>query len=297
MGIMSTSDSRKGKGAESASERTCKDCGVAGLSRENITGLCAPCYQSLPTAAKASKTTVAIGILSQVARQLIDHRGLSVGAKLLELDPETTAALLDGDVRILPARRVAEDGEPVTVARQLTATHLGLPEEHPLAGVWLDPALLADLVRRHRDLQPLPGGYARLLAPWLRAMRIEACKDLAGEITKRANRAKQCADAMRYVPAMDAPLDPALAVNAFGHDPKFGHQPEHRVPLRIAVSLQAAGYGPTTIVRVAARAGRPISRSVVGRLLTRSKRRFAGAMAVRMGELASELKRPRGRRR
>ena len=181
--------------------------------------------------------------------------------------------------------------------RQLTAADLGLPEGHPLAGVWLDPALLEEIVRRHHDLQPLPAAYARLLAPWLRAIRVEACKDLVGEVTKRVSRAKRCVETMRYVPPMNAPLDPRVPGNALGHDPKISHLPQHKVPMRVAVSLQAAGYGPTTIVRVAARAGRPLSRSVVGRLLTRSKRRFVGAVTVGMGELASELRRPSGRRR
>ena len=297
MKSMSTSDSRKGKGTESTRERTCKVCGVSGLHAGNTTGMCAPCYQALPTGAKAARTTEAVGILSHIARRLIDDRGLAQSANLLKLDPETVAALLEGDVRILPARRVIQNGESVVVARQLTAADLGLPEDHPLAGVWLDPALLEDLVRRHRELQPLPAAYAGLLAPWLRALRIEACKDGQGEVTKRVNRAKRCAETTRYVPEMDAPLDPRLPCNAFGHDPNISHLPQHKVPMRVAVSLQAAGYGPTTIARVAARAGRPISRSVVGRLLTRSKRRFIGAVAVRMGDLASELKRPSGRRR
>lgn len=277
-----------------AAERACMQCGRPGLNPENTTGRCWACYRALPQMAKAARSTDAGDILRCLARKLADRNGLPATARMMGLDAATTLAVLEGRASIVA---VNDDAEPERPSSQLTAAGLGLPADHPLAGVELDPALLAEVVRRARDLQPLPANLAVLLAPWQRAMRIDSAKELPGERTKRRNRAKARAGLTRYVPPVSAPLDPNQPGNALGCDPRASHLPQHRLPMRVAVGLWALGFGAGAISKIAARARRPVSKSVVHRMLARAERRFDGAVRVRIDDLACDMTRPRRRGR
>lgn len=185
----------------------------------------------------------------------------------------------------------AESRPQLAPARQLTAADLGLPPDHPLAGVRLDPDVLAEVVRRYRDLEPLHPTLAAVIAPWRRAMRVEIAKETPGDRTRRLNRAKGRGDLVRYVPPPDAPLDPSQPSNALGCDPAASHLPEHKLPMRVALGLWALGFGAGGISKIADRARRPVSKSVVHRMLDRARFKFAGGVPTKLRELTAELNR------
>lgn len=320
LGVMDESRtlSKFGPNRDIDPKRACDKCGRPGLHWKNTSGLCAKCFRRLSTIAKSAGTTEAVGVIRYFAKQMVDKDGLAASAQALKLDPQTTIAATKGEICIMPLSALANsrsapiDGDsqvddpvqaayrlelPREPARQLTAADLGLPADHPLAGVQLDPDLLADVIRRYRELQPLHPTLAKLIAPWRRAMRIEIAKEDPGQRVRRLNRAKARELVVRYVPPPDAPLDPTKRINAYGCDPTASHLPQHKLPMRVAVGLWAKGFGAGGIVKIADRAKRPVSKSVVHRLLERSKFRFMGRAMVKLGDLASDLCGSDGHRR
>jgi len=241
-------------------------CGKPGLRYDNKSGLCSDCHLSLPGLLKAIGASDLDTIVRRVVNAVVDHYGEACAERVLGIDRRSIYVVLGGGSIV---------GEVIAPRIDLDARRL-------------DPYIAQLMMRRYRDLAPLDPDWSSVVQPWRAAMRAEIeGEDVIGR-RRRVVAVDERAGVTCYVPPTTSPLDHDVLPNAYGR-----YAPGSRrgaLPMRIAVALWALGFGAVRIARMAREVGVRSSSTAVGRVLKQARRGFDGAEAVRVQDLAAEMR-------